>query len=67
MANFMASGLFALGDKLGAVIWQFPPGMKFDAALFEAFLKLLPRNASSPALPGASRSLAKACRLRMRS
>lgn len=49
MANFVASGLFALGEKLGAVLWQFPPSMKFDPDQFEAFLKLLPHSAAEAA------------------
>lgn len=43
LANFFASGLFALGDKLGPILWQFPPTMRFDPPLFEAFFRLLPR------------------------
>ncbi len=42
MANFFASGLLALKEKLGPILWQFPPSFRFDADLFEAFLKLLP-------------------------
>jgi uncharacterized protein YecE (DUF72 family) len=45
VANFLASGLLALGPKLGPVLWQFPPRMKFDPALFEPFLALLPHDA----------------------
>ena len=48
LANFFASGLFELGDKLGPILWQFPPNMRFDAALFEAFFKLLPRTHARP-------------------
>src|SRR6187551_2451201 len=44
MANFFASGLLALKEKLGPILWQFPPSFRFDAGLFEAFLKLLPPN-----------------------
>ncbi|WP_309084192.1 DUF72 domain-containing protein [Chelativorans sp.] len=44
LANFLASGPLRLGPKLGPILWQFPPQMKFDAARFEAFFKLLPRN-----------------------
>jgi uncharacterized protein YecE (DUF72 family) len=44
LANFFASGLFNLKDKLGPLLWQFPPFMKFDAARFEDFLALLPRD-----------------------
>ena len=42
IANFMASGLFQLGTKLGPILWQFPPTFKFDAEQFEHFLGLLP-------------------------
>jgi uncharacterized protein YecE (DUF72 family) len=42
MANFFASGLFELGDKLGPILWQFMPTKKFDPEDFGAFLKLLP-------------------------
>jgi uncharacterized protein YecE (DUF72 family) len=49
MANFFASGLFELGDKLGPFLWQFPPNMRFDAPLFEAFFKLLPRTTEAAA------------------
>lgn len=41
--RFFASGLVELKHKLGAVNWQFLPTKAFDAADFEAFLKLLPK------------------------
>ncbi len=44
LANFIASGLLRLGAKLGPILWQFPPSFRFDAALCEAFLKLLPHD-----------------------
>lgn len=44
VANFFASGLFALNHKLGPILWQFPPSFKFDPERFEAFLKMLPRD-----------------------
>ena len=31
VANFLASGVLALGPKLGPVLWQLPPRMRFDA------------------------------------
>ncbi|MDI4632012.1 DUF72 domain-containing protein [Pelomonas sp. V22] len=40
--RFVESGIAELGDKLGPIVWQFAPTKKFDAADFEAFLKLLP-------------------------
>jgi uncharacterized protein YecE (DUF72 family) len=43
LANFFASGLLALGPKLGPVLWQLPPRMTFDAERLEAFLRQLPR------------------------
>jgi uncharacterized protein YecE (DUF72 family) len=49
LANFLASGLFELGDKLGPFLWQFPPNMRFDAPLFDAFFRLLPRTTDSAA------------------
>lgn len=42
LANFFASGLGQLHDRLGAILWQFPPSFKFDAVLMEAFLAQLP-------------------------
>ncbi|MGE5866433.1 MAG: DUF72 domain-containing protein [Rhizobacter sp.] len=42
LANFFASGLLDLRDKLGPLLWQFPPTMRFDPARFEAFFRLLP-------------------------
>lgn len=44
MANFMASGLFQLKEKLGPILWQFPPSFKYDEALFRDFLQLLPQD-----------------------
>lgn len=44
LANFLASGLLRLGPKLGPILWQLPPQLRFDAALIESFLDLLPRD-----------------------
>ena len=44
IANFLASGLFHLRQKLGPILWQFPPSFRFDAAQFEHFLTLLPHD-----------------------
>ncbi|PRE54382.1 DUF72 domain-containing protein [Burkholderia sp. AU12872] len=41
-ANFFAQGVLALKDKLGPILWQFPPSLRFDAAHMERFLSLLP-------------------------
>jgi uncharacterized protein YecE (DUF72 family) len=47
LANFFASGLLQLGAKLGPLLWQFPPSLQFDDALFEAFFNALPRDTGS--------------------
>src|SRR3954468_8339270 len=44
LANFFASGLFELGDKLGPILWQFPPMMRFHPQVFEEFFSILPRS-----------------------
>lgn len=44
VANFFASGIFQLKQKLGPILWQFPPTFKFDAEKFEHFLALLPQD-----------------------
>lgn len=49
MGNFFASGLFALGDKLGPILWQFPPNFGFHAEVFEPFLAALPGTTAAAA------------------
>lgn len=43
LANFFASGVLALEEKLGPFLWQFPPNFSFDAERLDRFLTLLPR------------------------
>ncbi|WP_127480063.1 DUF72 domain-containing protein [Nocardioides pantholopis] len=43
LANFFASGVLALGPKLGPVLWQLPENLAFDAAVLADFLARLPR------------------------
>ncbi|MGE7139377.1 DUF72 domain-containing protein [Luteibacter sp. NPDC031894] len=52
MANFFASGVLALREKLGPILWQFPPNFRFDPEVFEAFLALLPRTTLAAAAMG---------------
>jgi len=47
LANFFASGIANLRDKLGPFLWQLPPSTRFDAALLDAFLALLPRDTAA--------------------
>ncbi len=44
LANFFASGVANLREKLGPFLWQLPPTFKYDHALLAAFLSLLPRD-----------------------
>jgi uncharacterized protein YecE (DUF72 family) len=44
LANFFASGPLCLKEKMGPVLWQFPPQMPFIPERFEAFFKMLPRD-----------------------
>lgn len=44
LANFFAQGLFNLREKLGPVLWQFPPNFRFDPDRLERFFELLPRD-----------------------
>jgi uncharacterized protein YecE (DUF72 family) len=44
LPNFFASGLLALGPKLGPILWQLPTTMRFDAGRIERFLESLPRD-----------------------
>jgi uncharacterized protein YecE (DUF72 family) len=43
LANFFASGLLALGPKLGPVLWQLPENLPYDPLRLDAFFRLLPR------------------------
>jgi uncharacterized protein YecE (DUF72 family) len=44
LANFLASGVLALGAKLGPFLWQFPPQMPYLPERFDAFFGLLPHD-----------------------
>ncbi|HWA19267.1 MAG TPA: DUF72 domain-containing protein [Devosia sp.] len=52
LANFCASGLLALGDKLGPILWQFPARFHFNADRLEAFFRKLPRTTAEAARIG---------------
>lgn len=49
LANFFASGVLALGPKLGPLLWQLPPNLGFDAERLAGFLDLLPRSTAAAA------------------
>jgi uncharacterized protein YecE (DUF72 family) len=44
LANFFASGIFNLREKIGPFLWQFPPQFRYDERKFEEFFDLLPRD-----------------------
>jgi uncharacterized protein YecE (DUF72 family) len=44
LANFLASGIFNLRQKLGPILWQLPPNFKFDRSRLDAFLSMLPHD-----------------------
>ena len=44
LANFFASGIANLGDKLGPILWQLPPMLRFDSDRLDKFFRMLPRN-----------------------
>ncbi|HEY6641523.1 DUF72 domain-containing protein [Povalibacter sp.] len=42
LANFFASGVFNLREKLGPILWQLPPNLAYDGELIAQFFELLP-------------------------
>lgn len=49
LANFFASGVLALGDRTGPVLWQLPADLELDPGLVGDFLGLLPRSTRAAA------------------
>jgi uncharacterized protein YecE (DUF72 family) len=47
LANFFASGVLALGPKLGPLLWQLPPTLPLDPEALDAFLTMLPATATA--------------------
>ena len=45
LANFCASGILALGPKLGPILWQLPPQLGFHPDRLAPFFDRLPRTA----------------------
>lgn len=44
LANFFASGVLQLREKLGPILWQFPPQLGYNEEKFANFLELLPKS-----------------------
>ncbi len=49
VANFLASGIFNLGAKLGPILWQLPPNFQFKPEILESFFRLLPHDTEEAA------------------
>jgi uncharacterized protein YecE (DUF72 family) len=49
LANFFASGVLALGAKLGPILWQLPPTMRYEPDVLAAFFAALPRDTEAAA------------------
>ena len=47
IANFLASGVLRLGQRLGPILWQLPPTLPFDAAQMDTFLACLPHDTNA--------------------
>lgn len=44
LANFFASGIFNLREKLGPFLWQFPPNFRYEPERMKGFFELLPHD-----------------------
>jgi uncharacterized protein YecE (DUF72 family) len=49
LANFFASGVLALREKLGPILWQLPPSLGFHPDRLNDFFALLPRDTRAAA------------------
>jgi uncharacterized protein YecE (DUF72 family) len=49
LANFLASGVLCLREKLGPILWQFPPNFGWNAERFTEFFELLPHDTRAAA------------------
>lgn len=47
MQNFFSSGVEELKEKLGPILWQFPPNLRYVPEKWEEFLSLLPQDFKS--------------------
>jgi len=54
LSNLFASGLAELRRKLGPILWQLAPSLRFDADLVERFVAQLPRDTEAAAAMAAN-------------
>jgi uncharacterized protein YecE (DUF72 family) len=52
LANFFASGVLALREKLGPILWQLPPNLGFNEPRLREFFDALPRDTGAAARLG---------------
>ena len=52
VANFFASGVLRLDEKLGPILWQLPPMTKYDPERLTEFFNLLPRTTREAGILG---------------
>lgn len=52
LASFFASGLLSFGPKLGPLLWQLPPNLRFEPDNVESFFEALPRTTMEAARLG---------------
>ncbi len=50
LANFFASGVLCLKEKLGPILWQFPPIVRLKDDRFSHFMQSLPHSSHAAAL-----------------
>src|SRR5262249_53565814 len=58
-ANFLASGVLKLREKLGPILWQFAPSFRYDRERMAGFLEMLPHDTE------AALALARRCDTRV--
>ena len=49
LANYFASGILLLREKLGPIVWQLGPQLTFEPQRLESFFRLLPRDTRAAA------------------
>ena len=47
VANFFASGVLALREKFGPILWQLPPSLRYEEEKLENFLAQLPHDSEA--------------------
>ena len=47
LANFFASGVLALREKFGPILWQLPPSFRYDEERLETFFSQLPHDSET--------------------